>query len=147
MIQLIKRYTSNQDGASAVEFALLAPFLIVMLVGTYDFGIFIKEKMQLQNTAQVVAQYIAKAQDDSNAQVIADEVYSGSNDDLDLNTEFFCECSDGIAAECPIVCNDEDDFQRRFVTVSVSGNFEAVFPYPGIPDEINMESSVRVRVD
>lgn len=78
---------------------------------------------------------------------MASESYSGRNETLSMNTEFTCECSDGVAAECPIACEDEDDFQRRFVTVTMSGQFDAMFPYPGVTSEINMSSSVRMRVD
>lgn len=144
---IFKNYISENEGASAVEFALLAPFFIIVLVATFDFGVYIQERMKIQSTAHTVAEYISVSQSEEGAQTVANEAYSGRNESIDVDTSFSCECGDGVVAECPIVCEEEDDFQRRFVTVSVSGQFDALFPYPGVPETINMSTAVRMRVD
>ena len=42
-------------GAAVIEFALLAPVLLLMVVGAIDFGTFIYQKMQLQSAARAGA--------------------------------------------------------------------------------------------
>jgi len=143
---LPKTYIHNQSGASAVEFALLSPLLIFMFVGTIDFGLFIMERMHIQNTAHAVADYVAQVQDDANVQVVAEEAYDRDFSDIVIISEFECECSDGVVDACPITCSS-DDYQRRFVRVSASGSFAPLFPYPGIPNNVDLQTTVRMRVD
>ncbi|MCK5284107.1 MAG: pilus assembly protein [Alphaproteobacteria bacterium] len=145
-IRKIKKYFKSEYGASAVEFALIAPILILMLIGTVDFGMFIMERMQLQNTAHTVANFVAQTQDDRNIQTIAAESYGANFADITLVSNFTCECSDSTAQTCPVDCGD-DDYQRRFINVTASGNFSALFPYPFLPDSMELQSSVRMRVD
>lgn len=144
--QIFKHYWRDESGASAVEFIMMAPIFIVLLVGTVDFGFFMTEKMRLQTVAQVTADYVSQTQVDDNAQVVAAESYDGDFEDVTLTSNFTCECSDGTAQECPVSCGD-DDYQRRFVDVSASAVFEPIFPYPGLPDNVTLQSTVRMRVD
>lgn len=146
MIKFLKSYKTNNEATSAVEFALIAPVILILLIGTMEFGMYIHEKMLLQNTASTVANYIYEMQDDENALEVANETYTGRDASLTLTTEFSCQCSDGIAAECPIDCG-ESDVERRFVSVSLSGAFTPIFPYPGLPENIAMNTNVRIRVD
>ena len=145
-MNIIEQYLKNELGASAVEFALFAPLLLVMLFGTVDFGFFTLERMRIQNVAQAAASYVSQVQSDADIQTIAQESYTGDYDDISLTSQFVCTCSDGTAQECPVVC-DEDDYQRRFVSVSVSGNFSPILPYPGLAESLNLQSTVRMRVD
>lgn len=146
MLKMFKKYLRNESGASAVEFALISPILIFMLIGTVDFGFFITERMQLQNTAHAAADYVAQVQDDANVQIVAEESYGAGFEDITLTSEFLCECSDGVEAACPVSCGD-DDYQRRFISIAASGTFEPIFPYPGLPTDMPLQSTVRMRVD
>src|SRR5262245_48597219 len=60
-LQALRRLLSGQaesvQGASAVEFAILAPILVFLLVCTLDLGLGFHSKMQVQNAAQAGAQY------------------------------------------------------------------------------------------
>lgn len=139
-------YKNNEDGASAVEFALLLPILILLFIGCVDVGYYLMNKMRLQNLSYSVAEYVAQADDDTNVQDIAAEMYEGDYENIELTSQFFCECSDGVAAECPIDCG-ADDYQRRFVTITADATFSALLPYPGIPNTLDMQSITRMRVD
>lgn len=141
-----RNFFSDQSGASAVEFALVSPILIFMLVVTIDAGFYIKERMQLQNAAQAAAEYVAQAQDDANVQTVADEVYAGDFATVTLTSEFSCECSDGVAQQCPVSCGSED-YQRRFVTVTAARDYEPLFPYPLVSQSLDLQAAIRVRVD
>ncbi|MGB0720701.1 MAG: TadE/TadG family type IV pilus assembly protein [Bdellovibrionales bacterium] len=146
MVQVFKRYVADCVGASAVEFALMAPILIFILIGTVDAGRYVHQRMQMTNAAHTTASYVAQAGDDANAQTVASESYGGDFDDIAVVSEFECECSDGEALACPVACG-ADDFQRRFVRVAASGTFSPVFPYPVLSEGLTLQSSVRMRVD
>ena len=142
----ISIYFRKKCGASAVEFALLSPLLIILFVGTLDVGVFVWERMKLQNMTRTVAEYVVHAESDDNADVIAEETYTGNFADITLTSEFTCECANGIPDECPQAC-ESGDYQRRFINISSSGTFEPLFPYPFISEGLVLQSSVRMRVD
>lgn len=145
-MKFLQEYIRNELGASAVEFALLSPILIVLLIGTVDFGFYIMQSMRLQNVAHASAEYVSQAQDDANVQIIAEEAYAGDFADITLTSEFECECSDGVVDVCPVSCGS-NDYQRRYVSVTASGTFQALMPYPGLADDLELESTARMRVD
>jgi len=146
MKRILQTYGSLTHGVAAVEFALLAPLLIVLIIGTIDFAMFIQERMRIHNVANASAEYVVQVQDDANLLVVAEEAYQGNFIDLELASSFECECSDGAVYACPVSCSS-GDYQRRFVVFDVSGQFEAMFPYPGLPQSVSIETSVRRRVD
>ena len=57
----------NENGAAAVEFALIAPILLLLLVGTVEFGWFIHMKMTLNSAATYAAR------------VVVNQLYSGND--------------------------------------------------------------------
>ena len=61
------RVTGDQSGAAAIELALLAPVLTVMMVSVIDIGFGIYRKMQVENAAQAGAHYATRNGFDANA--------------------------------------------------------------------------------
>lgn len=50
-----KKPTKNENGASAVEFAIILPLLLVLLFGIIEFGIIIYDKAVLTNASREAA--------------------------------------------------------------------------------------------
>ena len=140
------RFIREESGASAVEFALMAPVLVLLLLGLADMGLLVVERVQIQTLTTAAAEYVVRTQDDTNLPIVAAEVYPGNMNDITLESEFECECADGEAQICPVSCAD-GDYQRRFISVSASGNFSPLFPYYGLSDNITLQSTARLRVD
>ena len=146
MRYMLENFLNDLTGTSAVEFVLIAPLVAVLFVGTVDYGIFIREKMRLKNTTISVAEYIAKAGNDLERDTVAAAAYGEGVQDITLTSEFVCECADGITYVCPLDCG-EGDYQRRYTSVTATGTFRALFPYPGVADSITLQSTSRSRVD
>lgn len=146
MIKFFMHYIKNSHGASATEFSLLAPVLVLLLVGTIDFGLFIKQELQLQKMVSETASYAARIQGDSNLDAVAEGAYEGDFSKVTLDTILECSCSDGAAQTCPADCAD-DDFERRYVSISASGTYQPLFPYPGLPENMVLQSTARMRID
>lgn len=50
-------------GVAAVEFALVAPFIILLMLGGADLTIFMRTKMRVDETATEMAQVVTQYQD------------------------------------------------------------------------------------
>ena len=55
----LRGFSRNASGASAIEFALLLPVLLIMLMGIVDFGMVFYAKTATQNTARDIVRQIA----------------------------------------------------------------------------------------
>jgi Flp pilus assembly protein TadG len=51
-----RAYARNRAGAAAAEFALILTLLIVPLMNVFDIGVYVYQRMQLDNAAQVAVQ-------------------------------------------------------------------------------------------
>lgn len=144
-LKALKAYLSECTGVSATEFALIAPIFSLLLLGTADMGLFLLEQMRLQNAAHSAAEYVSVSLSDENASTVADEVYNGRGD-VAVEIAFSCECVDGVATTCPVSCG-EGDYQRRFISVTVTSSYSSLFPYPGLPESLDLSGFARMRVD
>ncbi|MBY5162906.1 TadE/TadG family type IV pilus assembly protein [Salsipaludibacter albus] len=55
----LRRALADQDGASAVEFAIIAPVLFMLIFGIIQFGIFFAQDLALSNGARQAAREAA----------------------------------------------------------------------------------------
>ena len=59
--------TENDSGAAMIEFAILAPLLIVMVIGMLEFGLLFKDSLTANSASREAARVIAAAGDNVNA--------------------------------------------------------------------------------
>jgi Flp pilus assembly protein TadG len=60
MRQAIRNFMFGSDGiagAALIEMAAFLPVIVVLIIGTIDFGLYIYSKMEVQHSAQAGAQY------------------------------------------------------------------------------------------
>lgn len=144
-----KQYIQNSDGVAAVEFALLAPILIFIFVGMFDFGRYLQQKMQLDNMARNAAEYVRHGGDADNlaTDVLAEATpASAEADALEITTEENCECSGGIGISCSATggCGG---YMRRFFSIELQQTYRPLFDYPGLPDNIILTGFSRMQVE
>jgi hypothetical protein len=60
IFELLCRAVSNLDGAAAVEFAITAPILVVLVLGVADYGVLMGDAASLESAARAGAE-VAKA--------------------------------------------------------------------------------------
>ncbi len=140
------RFMHERDGGSAVEFALMSPIFVVMFIGTVDVGLFLMERIQLHNAATAVAQYVVQTENVDELPIVAAQTYEGTIAEIDVQTDFECECDDGIVDVCPANCA-AGTYERRFVSVSLAGTYAPLFSYGPFLDSFDMVASVRTRTD
>lgn len=140
---------TDDSGIAAVEFALIAPVLILLVVITYDIGMVVNDRMAMEDAALTSARYVFQGGD------IA-EVEAEVTPMLDLTdptsyavtAEYQCECDDGAAIDCDTGCSGVGSgYMRRFVNVETSMDHQFLFPYPGMPDQLTIEGGARLQVE
>jgi Flp pilus assembly protein TadG len=153
MRKAFRRFVCNGknavDAVAAIEFAIIAPVLVLALICTADLGQGIYRKMQVENAAQAGAEYAVvhgfAASSISNAVTQATS-FSGINSSP---APFqFCGCASdtGITtADCSSTCTG-GVASGTYVTVSAQGTYIPILRYPLIPDSFTFASQSTVRL-
>lgn len=110
ILSRLKTFLKDKSGVAAVEFALIAPFLMVAVLGMSEFGLMAFDKMKLVSGVRSASQYVLTGGEDETA--IRKLISSGSGlaeGDLSISVTSYCNCAvDGAAVECFSNCADDD---------------------------------------
>jgi Flp pilus assembly protein TadG len=145
----LARFVEATTAVAAIEFAIVAPVLIVALVCTADLGLGIYHKMQVENAAQAGAQYAATngyAASSISAAVTNTTGYSGIS--ATPAPYQFCGCASdsGITtASCSTTCSG-GFAAATYVTVSAQATYTTILPYPILPSSFTFTSAATVRL-
>lgn len=149
----MKHYISNIAGIAAVEFALVAPMLILLVVGLYDFCSYINTAMKLENTAVSAAQFVLQGGDpDDIEELVIMESSLGltedNRDSVSVSSDYVCACHDGEVVDCSAgLCADTGDYVHRYFEVTMSVDYETALPYPGMPSSLPLYGFATLRVN
>jgi Flp pilus assembly protein TadG len=142
------RYLADRRGNAAIELALLAPPLTLMLVGTADYGLGLYRQMQVQNAAQAGAEYALK--NGFSPTAIGGAVTSATPLGVSASPAPVesCGCPTGTAissATCNSTCANGQK-AGVYVTVGAQTTYTTIIPYPGIPNSYTLTASSTVRI-
>ncbi|MEZ0262363.1 MAG: TadE/TadG family type IV pilus assembly protein [Alphaproteobacteria bacterium] len=144
-----RKFIRHTDGAAAVEFALLAPLFITMMMGIADFGVYINQRMQVENLARAAVEYVVKGGQEENvgADVMEATLPPDELEEVTYEAQTVCECSSaGETGVCGTSC-DNGDYQRRFYSMSITRVYNPLFTYPGLPSQVTITGYARLQVD
>ena len=135
-------------GAVAVELAMVAPIMILMLMGAIDFGGAIFERMRLESAARAGAQYALRTtfstEDVAGIEASVGQATGLDMEDVSVSAEISCECA-GAAATCGQPCSGTAQ-PSTYVTVSLTKPYQTLFPYPGIPNPLTLVGQTMIRI-
>lgn len=142
-----RRFAHKRDGTSAVEFALLSPFLILLFAGMIDIGMAISRYMELEQVSSAAANYALY----DNSDTAAIEQAGKDSTDLDpasftISAVPFCECPNGDPIVCTAFCPDTNR-RRRLVRVTANLTYTPMIPYPALPDSFALQAISTVQVE
>ncbi len=167
--QAVRNFFSGRNdavqGLAAIEFAIIAPSLVLMAICTADLGLGIYTRMQVQNAAQYGATFAAiHGFDPPSGNSITSAVTSFIGNNIKVrsfsrismtsstasaqNPNQFCGCAStsGITAQaCTTPCADLSPL-GTYVSVSTQGNYTTILPYPLIPNSYSFASQATVRI-
>jgi Flp pilus assembly protein TadG len=142
-------FLSDARGASAIEFAVILPPLILMAIAIVDLGQGINRNMEVQNAAQMGAQYAVTNGNDTTAitTVVTESTHFDGVQASPAPYQF-CGCaSDTSVAE--ISCDSECDGGTppgSYITVSAQGVYSTIIPYPLLPSSFTLTAQSTVRL-
>ena len=132
-----RRPHRGDRGQSVVELALLAPFLIILMLGVIDFGRVYFAYVSVTNGARNGAHYASES-----ATAAADT--SGVTSAAVADTSDLLNTSPSNPTVTVTTGNDSQG--RLFADVTMAYTFSTIFPWPGLPSSIDVERTVRARV-
>lgn len=147
--QFISAGDEATSGVAAIEFAVTASCLVLLMICVVDLGMGFYRKMQVQSAAQNGANYVMLHGFDATS--IASAVTTATSfADLSASPApvQYCGCpsNTGIASGiCSSVCADGST-PITYVLVSAQGTYNTVLSYPLIPSSIVLTAQARVRV-
>lgn len=117
----------DRQGNAAVEFALIAPVLMVLIASLWDYGNLVNTSTKLRNAARAGVQYaMTHASDTSGIQDTVLGALNAAPGDVTIQTAQACECS-GAGADCSTACADGTP-KEVFMTVAVTKSTSSILP-------------------
>jgi len=147
--RLFARSAGNTSGAAAIEFGIVVPLLALMVTGVIDLGFGIYYKMQVEDAAQVGAQWAMKNGFD--ATMITNAVTSATNASAISASPApfqFCGCATGSAvstATCGSTCTGGAQ-AGTYATVSAQRTYSPILSYPMLPGSYNLTAAATARL-
>jgi Flp pilus assembly protein TadG len=139
-------FAKARDGNVVVEFALIAPILLLMLAILFDFGMAVYDSMSLKQAARAGAQYAMRnPSDTAGIQQVVSNASDVMSEHLTVTTNQFCQCPDGTSADCGTTCVGGGALET-YVTVAVTEPFATLLPYPASVVSLNLQGAATLRV-
>lgn len=139
----------DRSGVAAVEFALIAPMLVAVLLPMTDLGMGAYQKMRVQDAAEAGAQYALKHGYDSAAITSAAQNATSLGTNLAVTPSEACDCVSGgalVSTPCGSNCPDGST-AGTYVTVGTSASYSMVMSYPGLSNPMTLTGSAVVRIN
>jgi Flp pilus assembly protein TadG len=145
---LWRLYRLGQDerGVSAVEYALVLPFILILLSGAIDLGYALNQSSSLSGAARAGAQYGMRfPSDDAGIKDVVKKAVSYDPDSLTVTTKMTCECEDGTVLACTDTCAGATPI--TYLTVHVSKTYSSPLPTAMMLGITTLSSSAVMRAN
>ncbi len=144
----VRRLAAETEGAALVELTIVAPMLLIMVVGTMDLGLGIYCKMQVEHAAQAGAQYaVVNGFSSANISTAVTGATTLAGVAASPAPSEFCGCpstTQVTTASC--TASADGTLAGLFVTVSATATYTTVVPYPGFSNSFNLVAQSTVRI-
>ncbi len=140
----------NEAGVAAVEFALIAPMLLLLLAGVADFGMFLNTNMKLQELSHRAAEYVVQGglATDVTANILQNDslyyVTDANQSSIKYTGATACECSNGAYVDCAGTCTG-NDYVRSYFSATLTAVYTPIMPWPGITSGITLTGYSRLQ--
>jgi Flp pilus assembly protein TadG len=147
--RVLARAAGDTSGVAAIEFGIIVPILVLMVVATADIGMGFYRKMQVEDAAQAGAAWAIKNGFD--AKLISNAVTSATSAPVSVSPTpvQFCGCASGSSIStvtCGTTCPG-GALAGTYTTVSAQMTYNPILPYGFFPSTYNfsLQSTVRLQ--
>ncbi|MBC7005068.1 pilus assembly protein [Photobacterium sp. BZF1] len=152
----------KQNGIAIVEFTLVLPVLLFILIAVLDFGRAMHAGIVLNSATRAAVGYGAQDIDKSVdingmtsiANLEAQQMLDADDEEdvinLQITNSLQCSCSDGVSTQ---INTDEDCdtnnacLVARYVVVDATYDFKTLISFPFIPDTVSLSRSASMRLE
>jgi Flp pilus assembly protein TadG len=143
----LSRTLRDRRGTSAVEFALVAPVLLLMMAGLIDGSRLIVRTMQVRAAAQAGADYaLGHGWDFGQIQAAVRSATPLAAEPLPAPAETQGCVSEGVVAPTAAATCPNGGAAGRFVTVWAKAPFSPLMAWPGVPLPKQVTAQAQVRI-
>ena len=148
----------SEWGQTLLEVALLTPMLLLLLLGVIELGRFAYFGIQVGNAARAGAAYGAQSSIDATDPARTAIPAAACNDfngqstcSLTVSKAYLCQCDNGGTVGAAINCTTGScpvgQHEVVAIQVTASGTFNALFSYPGVPQQITVSRTATLRIE
>jgi Flp pilus assembly protein TadG len=147
MTKSLQSLRTREEGSSAIELAVILPFLVLMLVAAVDFGRGYYASIEVSSAAEAGALYGTLNLTDTAGMQAAATLDAHDVSGLTAVATYGCECSDGThaVASCtspPTTCTSN---ALDYVQVVTKATYTPILRFPGISTSYPLKSVARMR--
>ncbi len=140
MIKNLHSLKRDTSGASAIEFGLTVPVLLICLLGVVDLGNVVYQRGDLEAALRSGIQYFMSGGTDlAEAEAIVDAAWTHRPEGAVVAAEKFCLCGTTVSV-CTQLCGD-GTYPVSYQRLTVNVTFEGIIT----EDTYEASQSVRVR--
>ena len=140
----------GRKGVSALEFGLVAPVLILVLLGAFDLGNALQQSIRLESAARAGAQHaFAYPGDEAGITAAVRANLAGWSDVVVQRPVRVCRCPDGAAVDCSVgTCGGGTGVPITSISVTVTRPFAGISPLtaPLLPSLTTLTGNVEIRL-
>lgn len=145
----------SASGQSLVEMSVLVPMLLLILLGAIELGRYAYSGILLANAARAGAGYGSQSQFTAAdlpgiTAAVCNDFQGASTCGLTVSKSYLCQCDSAGTIGSSIDCTSGtcSAGQREVVSleVTVTGTFDSLFKYPGIPQSITVTKTAIMRI-
>lgn len=140
MKRTIAAFLRDRRGIAAVEFAFIAPILVLVLAGINDGAQLIVKQNNMHSGVSAAAEYIMRGGSDmTTVQTIGLSAWPSHSDSASVTTNKMCYCG-SVSGSCTSLCADQS-VPTAYITVSASDTYTGWYSAA----QISTSQKVRVR--
>lgn len=147
---ILKRFGRDNRGVVALEWALGASFLMMLMLGAFIYGTAALHKMQMANAVRAGLQYavVRKPMQGDTSQIRAVVLNAAPEDNTgtrNLVVSLLCQCPDESAVTCGGSCTGGDP--GAYVSIRMTEDFDTLLRLPFGSQRLSFTAEGMVRLN
>ncbi|GAC1425360.1 MAG: hypothetical protein NVSMB5_19650 [Candidatus Velthaea sp.] len=144
----LRRSNRFESGQALAEIALITPLLLLLLIGSIEYGRYMHFGIMIGNAARAGVQYgsqnAATAADVAGMQTAA-LVDAENLSGVTATASSYCKCADGTTSTCAVT-DCSASHRLTYVQVLTAGTFTSILSYPGIAGSLAINAQATMQV-